>query len=43
MCLYTDVNTQIIVCIQNYYRSCKSYLNTHLSVCQHDCLYFNLL
>ena len=30
--MYTTINTQIIVCIQNYYHSCKSYVNTHISV-----------
>ena len=32
MYVYTDINTEIFVCIQNYYHSCKSYLNTHISV-----------
>ena len=29
---YTDINTQFNVCIQIYYHSCKSYINTHMSV-----------
>ena len=33
MYIYTDINTQIIVCIQIYYHSCKSYIITHISVC----------
>ena len=32
MYVYTDINTQIIVCIQIYYHSCKSYIITHISV-----------
>ena len=32
MYVYTDVKTQIIVSIQIYYHSCKSYINTHISV-----------
>ena len=35
MYVYTDINTQIIVCIQIYYHSCKSYINTHIIVCKH--------
>ena len=35
MYVYTTINTQIFVCIQIYYHSCKSYLNTHISVCKH--------
>ena len=32
MYVYTDINTQIIVCIQISYHSCKSYIITHISV-----------
>ena len=32
MYVYTDINTQIFVFIQNYYHSCNSYINTHISV-----------
>ena len=53
MYVYTTVNTQIFVCIQIYYHSCKLYLNTHIivckniflqiSVCKHVILNFNHL
>ena len=32
MYVYTDINTQIFVCIQIYYHSCKSYIITHISI-----------
>ena len=32
MYVYTDINTRIIVCIQIYFHSCKSYIITHISV-----------
>ena len=32
MYVYTTINTQIFVCIQIYHHSCKSYLNTLISV-----------
>ena len=32
MYVYSDINTQIIVCIQISYHSCKSYINTHIKV-----------
>ena len=32
MYVNATINTQIFVCIQIYYHSCKSYLNTHISV-----------
>ena len=35
MYVYTDKNTQIIVCIQIYFHSCKSYIITHISVRKH--------
>ena len=43
MYVYTNINTQIFVCIQIYYHLCKSYLNTlisihintHIIVCKH--------
>ena len=39
MYVYTNINTQIFVCVQIYYHSCKSYLNTlisvHIIVCKH--------
>ena len=32
MYVYTDIKTQILVCIQIYYHSSKSYLNTNISL-----------
>ena len=44
MYVYTDINTQINVCLQIYFHSCKSYIITHISVCKHvTCIYMSIL